>query len=73
MGRWLGVVIYANWIARLIWAAMIFVIWWAGIHVSLLPLKLQFLILAVVVLTIALTVTNVILSNIIETRYENEP
>jgi hypothetical protein len=73
MERWLGVVIYANWIAWLVWGALIFVVRWAQIDVYSLSFALKVLLIAPVVLTIALTVTNVILFNIIERRYEKEP
>ena len=72
MERALGVVVYANWFAWFIWAALIFGVWWTGIDVFSLSLDLKFLILAVLVLAIALTIANVVLFNAIEERYEKD-
>ena len=70
--RVLGIVVYANWIAWFIWAALIFGVWWTGIDVFSLSLELKFLILAAPVLAIALTLTNGILFNAIERRHETK-
>ena len=72
MERVLGVVVYANWLGWLIWVALIVIIRWTGIDVFSLKAEIKFLIVAVIALTIALTVTNGILYSAIEKRYEKE-